>query len=193
MIPQEYAPQEDRGQFNGKMQAPEGTSYERLAEQAMKVEHYLQPYFDNGTVQRGIVERTRMGRQPIRHRERHAEALGRALDQHTRTCWHVLNKNWEEIPDLRVTAFMSSGQRGGGGGGGGGGQPVQLVLGGPNYERACALARHHHRAGLGEPRAGETRLGSARNAAASARTRRHGPGGEPRRHARAASAAPCRR
>ena len=55
VIPQEYAPQEDRGQFNGMILAPEGTSYERLSEQAMKVEHYLQPYFDNGTIQRGIV------------------------------------------------------------------------------------------------------------------------------------------
>src|SRR5688572_2472474 len=34
VIPQEYAPVEDRGQFNGQIQAPEGASYERLLEPA---------------------------------------------------------------------------------------------------------------------------------------------------------------
>src|SRR6185295_20353083 len=43
-----------------------------------------------------------------------------------------LNKGWEDIPDMRITAFINNGQRGGGGGGGG--QPVQIVLGGSNYE-----------------------------------------------------------
>src|SRR5262245_52788000 len=54
-IPQEYAPVEDRGQFNGQIQAPEGTSYERLRESAARVEAALQKYFDDGSVQRGIV------------------------------------------------------------------------------------------------------------------------------------------
>ena len=47
---------------------------------------------------------------------------------------NILSKQWEEIPDVRVTAFINNGRGGGGGGGGGGGQPVQLVLGGPNYD-----------------------------------------------------------
>ena len=41
MIPREYAPQEDRGQFNASLQAPEGTTYARLMESAQKVEAYL--------------------------------------------------------------------------------------------------------------------------------------------------------
>ena len=130
VIPQEYAPTEDRGQFNGQLQAPEGTSYERLAEQAMKVEKYLQPYFDNGTIQRGIVSVPGWGGNQAGIVNVTLKPWGeRSIT--TPDLLAVLNKGWEEIPDLRVTAFMSSGQRGGGGGGG---QPVQLVLGGPNYD-----------------------------------------------------------
>jgi multidrug efflux pump len=148
VIPQEYAPQEDRGQFNGMIQAPEGTSFQRLSEQAMKVEEYLQPYFDDGTIQRGVISVPGWGDQagivnvtlkPWGERTvGTAELLAR------------LNRGWEEIPDLRIIAFMSSGNRGGGGGGG---QPVQLVLGGPNYEelarwRDIIIARASENPGL---------------------------------------------
>ena len=128
IIPREYAPVEDRGQFNGMIQAPEGTSYQHLAEEAMKVETVLQPYFDDGTIQRGVISVPGWGDQsgivnvtlkPWDERKiSTAELLAR------------LNKGWENIPDLRIIAFMSSGNRGGGGGS----QPVQLVLGGPNYD-----------------------------------------------------------
>jgi multidrug efflux pump len=132
-IPQEYAPVEDRGQFNGQIQAPEGSSYQRLLQSAMKVEEALQPYFDDGSIQRGIVSVPGWGNN------------GSGIVNVTLKPWGErkigtqdmltdLNKKWEEIPDVRVNAFMNSGNRGGGGGGGGGGSPVQLVLGGPNYE-----------------------------------------------------------
>jgi multidrug efflux pump len=45
-----------------------------------------------------------------------------------------LNAKWSEIPNLQITAFMRSSSPGGQGGGGGGNQPVQIVIGGPNYE-----------------------------------------------------------
>jgi multidrug efflux pump len=152
VIPQEYAPTEDRGQFNGMILAPEGMSYERLAEQAMKVERYLQPYFDDGTVQRGIVSVPGWGNNQSGIVNVTLKPWGeRSIS--TSDLLARLNRNWEEIPDLRVTAFMSSGQRGGGGGGGGGGQPVQLVLGGPNYDelarwRDIIIARASENPGL---------------------------------------------
>jgi multidrug efflux pump len=128
-IPQEYAPIEDRGQFNGSLEAPEGTSYERLRESAMVVESALQPYFDDGTIQRGVVSVPGWGNQSgivnVTLKPWGERTMG------TQELLNVLNKQWEEIPDIRVNAFMSSGNRGGGGGGG---APVQIVLGGPNYE-----------------------------------------------------------
>jgi multidrug efflux pump len=148
-IPQEYAPVEDRGQFNGQLQAPEGTSYERLRQSAAKVEEYLQPYFDDGTIQRGVVSVPGWGNQSgivnVTLKPWGERKMG------TQELLNVLNKNWEEIPDLRVNAFMSSGNRGGGGGGGG--QPVQIVLGGPNYDelarwRDIIIARASENPGL---------------------------------------------
>src|SRR5688572_28428765 len=148
-IPQEYAPVEDRGQFNGQIQAPEGTSYERLRESAMKVEAALQKYFDDGSVQRGIVSVPGWGNN------------GSGIVNVTLKPWgdrkiatqdmlDDLNKQWEEIPDVRVNAFLSGGNRGGGGGGG---SPVQIVLGGPNYEelarwRDIIIARAAENPGL---------------------------------------------
>jgi multidrug efflux pump len=132
-IPQEYAPSEDQGGFNGALQAPEGTSYERLSREALKVEAAMQPYFDSGLIQRGIISVPGWGNQ--------AGIVNVTLvpwgerDVTTAEVLEDLNAKWADIPDLRVMAFIRSGGPGGGGGGGGGGnQPVQIVLGGPNYD-----------------------------------------------------------
>jgi multidrug efflux pump len=149
VIPQEYAPVEDRGQFNGQLQAPEGTSYERLRGSAMAVEQALQPYFDDGTIQRGVVSVPGWGNQSgivnVTLKPWGERTMG------TQELLNILNRQWEEIPDIRVNAFMSSGTRGGGGGGGG--SPVQIVLGGPNYEelarwRDIIIARASENPGL---------------------------------------------
>src|SRR5262245_59201620 len=55
--------------------------------------------------------------------------MGRAQDRDRRSP-AILNKGREDVPDMRITAFINNGNRGGGGGG----QPVQIVLGGSNYE-----------------------------------------------------------
>jgi multidrug efflux pump len=127
-IPQEYAPQEDRGQFNGSIQAPEGASFGRLKIAADQVEKALQPYFDDGTIVRGVISVpgwnnqagiVNVTLQPWGERKMSTQQL---ID--------ILSKQWEEIPDVRVTAFVNNGNNRSGGGG----QPVQLVIGGPNYD-----------------------------------------------------------
>jgi multidrug efflux pump len=131
-IPQEYAPVEDRGQFNGQIQAPEGASYERLRQSAMKVEEALAPYFADGSIQRGVVSVPGWGNNGSGIVNVTLKPWGERKIG-TQDMLNDLNKKWEEIPDVRVNAFVSSGNRGGGGGGGGG-SPVQIVIGGPNYE-----------------------------------------------------------
>src|SRR5262252_6591855 len=127
-IPQEYAPQEDRGQFNGSIQAPEGASFGRLKVAADQVEKALQPYFDDGTIVRGVVSVPGWNNQSGIVNVTLKPWGERKID--TQTLINILSKQWEEIPDIRVTAFINNGNRGGGGGG----QPVQLVIGGPNYD-----------------------------------------------------------
>src|SRR5688572_24450427 len=151
-IPQEYAPVEDRGQFNGQIQTPEGTSYERLLDSAIRIEAALQPYFDDGTIQRGVVSVPGWGGNQAGIVNVTLKPWGERTIG-TQDLLNNLNRKWEEIPDLRINAFMSSGQRGGGGGGGGGGLPVQIVLGGPNYEelarwRDLIIARASENPGL---------------------------------------------
>ena len=129
-IPREYAPSEDRGQFNATLQAPEGTSYERLQQSAQKVEALLQPYFDDGTIQRGVVSVPGFNPGQSGNANVTLKPWGERKIA-TTDLLAILNKGWEDIPDMRITAFINSGNRGGGGGGG---QPVQIVLGGSNYE-----------------------------------------------------------
>ena len=127
-VPREYAPEEDQGQFNAQLQAPEGASFEKMVEAGMKAEAFMTPYFDNGLIQRGVVAIPGWG-----------NAAGivnvtlRPWDERTMTTDELLwelNRGWSEIPEVRIIAFP----RRSGGGGGGGGQPVQIVLGGPTYE-----------------------------------------------------------
>jgi multidrug efflux pump len=132
-IPYEYAPSEDQGIFQGQISAPEGTSYERVARESMAVEEPMRPYFESGLIQRGIVGVPGWG-------NRGAGMVNVQLapwderDVTTAELLAELNARWAEIPNLQVTAFMRSSSPGGGGGGGGGGQPVEIVIGGPNYE-----------------------------------------------------------
>jgi multidrug efflux pump len=152
-IPQEYAPAEDQGNFAGQIDAPEGTSYERVARDALSIEAPLKPYFDSGLIQRGIIGIPGWGNRGM-------GVVNVTLvpwdqrDRSTADLLAELNTKWAEIPNLRVTAFMRSSSPGGGGGGGGGaGQPVQLVIGGPNYEelarwRDIILARAAENPGL---------------------------------------------
>lgn len=126
VIPQEYAPAEDQGSFMGMLQAPEGTSFEQLSAQALRVEEYMLPYFESGIIQRGVISVPGWGDR--------AGIVNVTLppwnerDITTAELLRELNRGWSEVTDLRVIAFMSSGLSRDSGG-----QPVQIVLGGPNY------------------------------------------------------------
>ncbi|MFO7285458.1 MAG: efflux RND transporter permease subunit [Gammaproteobacteria bacterium] len=126
-VPREYAPEEDQGQFNAQLQAPEGASFEQMVEAGLKAEAYMAPYFENGLIQRGVVAVPGWG-----------NAAGivnvtlRPWDERTVTTNELLqelNRGWSDIPEVRIIAFPRRST-----GGGGGGQPVQIVLGGPTYE-----------------------------------------------------------
>jgi multidrug efflux pump len=133
-IPYEYAPSEDQGIFQGQIQAPEGTSFERVEREAMAVEEPMQPFFDSGLIQRGIIAVPGWGGGGAGGMVNVQLVPWDERDMTTAELLAVLNAEWSEIPDLQVTAFMRSSSPGGGRGGGGGGQPVQIVIGGPNYE-----------------------------------------------------------
>ena len=92
----------------------------------------MKPYFDDGTIVRGVVSvpgwNNQSGIVNVTLKPWGERKVA------TQDLINILSKQWEDIPDVRVTAFINNGRGGGGGGGGGGGSPVQLVLGGPNYD-----------------------------------------------------------
>ena len=129
-VPREYAPQEDAGQFNAQLQAPEGMGFDQMLEAGMKAETYMLPYFDNGVIQRGVIAVPGWG-----NASGIVNVTLRPWDERTITTDELLaelNEGWSQIPEVRIMAFPR--RAGGGGGGGGGSQPVQIVLGGPTYE-----------------------------------------------------------
>jgi multidrug efflux pump len=133
ILPKELAPAEDRGAFFVSVVGPEGAGYDYTVKQVQQVEEILLKYVGEG--------------KPIdRANTRVPGGFGQGGDMHTGQVIALL-KPWTErdvstaqlvekvradlgalpgvraIPQIRAGLVRSSG-----------GQPVQVVLGGPNYE-----------------------------------------------------------
>ena len=128
-VPQEYAPQEDQGSFMAMVSGAEGLGIERKRE-VLKLEVPAMQMVDEGIADvvvlavpgwggnasnSGVIMMTM---KPWRERTvSTAQAAAR------------VNAAWQTVPGVRAFAFMRSGLSRKGGG-----QPVQFVLGGPDYE-----------------------------------------------------------
>jgi multidrug efflux pump len=132
-LPSEYAPREDRGVFMMVMRAPEGASFDYTDRYARQVEAILMEEVENGPVMRfllrlpaswggtGAVNSARFVvlLDPWDERDETQEEIGARL-----------RERLAELPGVRTMIFPSSslGIRGGG-------RPVELVIGGPDYDR----------------------------------------------------------
>jgi multidrug efflux pump len=133
VVPSEYAPREDRGVFMTLMRAPEGASFDYTDRYARKVETILMDEVENGPVMRfllrlpasrggtGAVNSARfiVLLDPWDEREESQEEVAARLRQRL-----------GELPGVRAMIFPSSslGIRSDG-------RPVELVIGGPDYQR----------------------------------------------------------
>lgn len=129
-VPKEYSPAEDQGSFVVSVRGVEGTSFDRMNELAEQIEAPLMPYVASGDIQRALIRIPGWG----------STTPSTAMGVVTLAPWNETSVStdevmrtgmavWSDIPALRVVAFMRSGLSRGGGG-----QPVQLVLGGSNYD-----------------------------------------------------------
>ena len=127
LIPQELAPQEDRGNFFMIVQAAEGASYDSNLENMNEVEARLLKYYERGDVDRVIVRTPGFG-----------GGAGIAIigmpewgerNKDTRQVMNEINREMSQLADIRAFAIMRSGL-----GGRGLGRPVQFVLQGDTYE-----------------------------------------------------------
>ena len=125
-------------------------------------------------------QRAGLGQQRLGHRERHAEAVRRAQDQHAgdaqrpeQAVGRDPRRSRQRVHEQRQSRRWRRWRwrR----------EPRAARARRPELRGARALARHHHRARVRESGPRAARFGLARDAAAGARARRPGPRREPRR------------
>lgn len=127
LLPREFVPKEDRGNFFVLMQSQEGASYESNSENLEKIEAILLPYLETGEMNRVLVRTPGFGGSAG------IAIVGAAdWDKRTRSTFDLMDEvtaKLQAIPDVRAFAIMRSAL-----GGGGLGRPVQFVLQGNTYE-----------------------------------------------------------
>ncbi|MBO1257015.1 efflux RND transporter permease subunit [Alteromonas sp. 5E99-2] len=127
LIPEEFVPREDRGNFFVVMQVQEGASYESNSANLAKLEQILLPYYERGEISRVIVRTPGFGGQGGV-----AVIAGPDWEEKTQSSFELMEKISAEvtnIPDIRAFTIMRSGIAGRGFG-----RPVQFVLQGDTYE-----------------------------------------------------------
>ncbi|MBU3004375.1 efflux RND transporter permease subunit [Paraglaciecola arctica] len=127
IIPSEFVPKEDRGNFFIRVQAVEGASFESNSANMKKIEKILLEYADKGEVDRVLIRAPGFGGSagigivgmPI----------GEERKRSTFELMDEISAKLAIIPDIQAFAIMRSGI-----GGRGLGRPVQFVLQGNTYE-----------------------------------------------------------
>mgnify|MGYP001547374154 FL=1 len=136
-LPGELTPPEDRGSFFGFFSAPEGASFDYLAEQAGEVEDILLDYQRGGELQRVLVVAPGFGG---------GATFSSGIAIGTMVPWDERRPGNEIMAEINgrlgqltgVRAFVS--MRSSLGGGGGGGDDIQFVLQGPDYDQIYGFA-----------------------------------------------------
>lgn len=128
-IEEEYVPQEDRGAFFTFVRGPEGASYQYMEKYVDEIERRLMPYTESGEIERLLIRAPGFG----------SSAFNQAFVISVLSDWSErrpateimaeINQNLSDLPGVRGFARMRSGL------GGGTGNPVQFVIGGPDYDQ----------------------------------------------------------
>ena len=129
-LPQEYAPQEDQGIFIAMVRAAEGTNVVHMNEQLETLEQPLMPLVRSGDAQR-VLTRAPVWGDSTPNSGVFIVTLAPWGEREitTQQAQGMVMASWSQVPEVRAFTFTRSGLAGHGGG-----QPVQLVLGGTNYE-----------------------------------------------------------
>ena len=127
ILPGEFVPKEDRGNFFILMQSAEGSSFESNAANLKKIESILLPYTATGEAERVIVRTPGFG--GTAGIAIVGTAIGPDKKGSTFDLMDEISSKLVNIPDVTAFAVMRSGI-----GGRGLGRPVQFVLQGNTYE-----------------------------------------------------------
>jgi len=130
LVPQEYAPQEDRGFLFLSATTPEGSSYEYTVEQVTRIEQRLMPLVENGDIKRLLIRAPSSG---------DGEAFNQAFAimvlsdwdsgrRSTREIQADIRRRTADLPGARMSVRSPRAL------GGSSNDPVQFVVGGNSYE-----------------------------------------------------------
>ena len=133
IVPKELAPPEDRGAFFVIVNGPEGAGFDYTLSQMREVEKRLLAFVDEGSVAR-VNTRTPRGFGGAQTEEMHtgqAIVIMKPWGEREADTFDVMTRaraSLDEVPGVRVFPQMRQGLSRGFG------QPVQFVIGGPDYE-----------------------------------------------------------
>ncbi len=132
-LPEQFAPQEDRGAFFVLVDGPEGANFDYMSEQMAEVEERIRPLIEDGPIRRALVRTPRgFGGSEVMnngfviaildHWDDRDVSANEVIDQID----HLLG----EMPGIRSRVVMRQGLSRGSPG-----PPVQFVIGGPDYDQ----------------------------------------------------------
>ncbi|MEM9234426.1 MAG: efflux RND transporter permease subunit, partial [Pseudomonadota bacterium] len=128
-VEEEYVPQEDRGAFFTFVRGPEGASYQFMEEYVDEIERRLLPYADSGEMQRLLIRAPGFGSSAFNQAFVIAVLADWSERRPATEIMSEINRDLADLPGVRAFARMRQGL------GGGTGNPVQFVIGGPDYEQ----------------------------------------------------------
>lgn len=137
ILPSEYAPQEDRGVVFVFLSAPEGASLGYTTKYVNKMEKVLMEYVEAGVAER-FLTRVPGSWDGASVDSARARIMLVPWDQRTRSADEIatdIRKRLEQFVGVRAYAFSPGGL-----GSGGSNRPVQVVLGGPDYDTVARWA-----------------------------------------------------
>ena len=129
-LPAEYEPQEDRAAVNIRMQAPEGTNFYAMNDASIDVMNTVYPIVESGEGTTMMVVVPTFGDSQGAVNRGFAMLELEEWSKRRRTSMEItseLRKSLASISSLKVQPFLPSGI-------GSHGNPVQFVIGGPDYE-----------------------------------------------------------
>jgi len=147
-VRQEYAPKEDQGSFRAFFMAAEGTSYRKMKELVPIMEEPILPYLKTKEIARAVVRIPAFNGNSSNTGMMFVQLAPWNNREHTTSkVMEDLKRTWSKIPGVRVSSYMNSGLSHGDG------QPVQVFIGGPDYDtlakwRDQILARAEKNPGL---------------------------------------------
>ena len=134
VIPKELTPPEDQGNFFISVNGPEGAGFDYTEKQALMVEAPMLKLIEEGIAERVIVRAPRgMGGSTSEDMHTANAVLFLAPWGERPPAFEIQRKlqaQLDQIPGVRSSVVMRTGLSRGGGGGN---QPVQFVIGGPDY------------------------------------------------------------